>query len=90
MQALHDSRGRDTIPVTAVRLKTTLGNGYGWLRRYLSQLARELSSCRECGRPVKIAWDHCEYCGAGKPIKIDISPSVFVTAVSCELTLLLT
>ena len=85
----HLSRCRDTILVSAARLKTALGNGYGRFRQYLSRLARELSSCRECGRPVKISWDVCEHCGAGKPVKIDVSPSVFVTAVCCQVTLLL-
>ena len=66
-----------------------MGSGYGLLRQYLSRLAKEMSSCRECGRTVEVWWDICEHCGAGKPVKINISSSVFVTAVCCQVTLLL-
>ena len=89
MHIPHLSRFRDTILVSAVRLKTALGNGYDGLGQYLSRFARELSTCRECGRPVKVSWDVCEHCGAGKPVMIDVSPSVFITAVCCQVTLLL-
>jgi hypothetical protein len=89
LQTLHGSKCRETLHVSAARLKAALSIGCGVLRQYPARLARELSTCRECGRPVKFSWEICEYCGAGKPVKIEISPSVFVTAVCCQVALLL-
>jgi hypothetical protein len=89
LQTPHGSKCRETLLVSAAGLKAALGIGFGVLKRYPARLARELSTCRECGHPVKISWEICEYCGAGKPVKIDISPSVFVTAVCCQVVLLL-
>jgi hypothetical protein len=71
-------------------LTTALANAYHAVRQYLRRVTEELSECRECGHPVNFFRDDiCERCGVGKPIRINISPCVLLTAAGCELTLLL-
>jgi ribosomal protein L37E len=69
---------------------TALAKAQQGLRQYLRSLVKEVSQCRECGHPVNLLRDEvCERCGAGKPVKVSISPSLLVTAAACELTLIL-
>lgn len=81
--------GKTLLAVMGV-LMTALARTHQGVRRYLSRLVKEVSHCRECGHPVNLLRDDiCERCGAGKPIRVSISPSVLVTAAACELTLIL-
>ncbi len=62
-----------------------LSTGKRWARRFWD----EASACRECGQSVNpLAWI-CEHCGTGNPVKIGVSPQVLLTAVACEIVLVL-
>jgi hypothetical protein len=49
----------------------------------------EFSRCRACERPINPLADVCEHCGAGNPVKIAAFPAVVITAVCCEICLLI-
>ena len=58
-------------------------------KRLAKRFCQEMSACRECGRPANpLAWI-CEHCGTGNPVKIGVSPQVLVTAIACEIVLVL-
>jgi len=54
-----------------------------WLR------LKRASTCRECGCPVSPLASVCQSCGAGNPFKVGVSPQLLLTAVGCEIILLL-
>lgn len=62
---------------------------YQETRRDLLGHLREACTCRSCGRPANPCWRFCKHCGAGHPIRVHISPSVVVTTVSCEVSIVL-
>ena len=76
-------------PILALptRLGIAVRNAAHGVREYLRRLAKDVSECRECGRPANFFSTICKHCGAGNPIKINISLSVLVTGIVCELTL---
>ena len=89
LETFHTSRPGRTTGLPAASLKATLANACRAAREHLRLIAQEASACRACGRPAKLLSNICEHCGAGNPIKVNISFSVFVTAVGCELALVL-
>jgi len=54
-----------------------------WLR------LKRASTCRACGCPVNPLAGVCQDCGAGNPFKVGVSPQLLLTAVGCEIVLLL-
>ena len=54
-----------------------------WLR------VKRSSACRECGCPVNPLASVCQRCGTGNPFKIGVSRELLLTAVGCEIVLLL-
>jgi hypothetical protein len=69
---------------------TALANVVRRGKESLQVSVKRFFECRQCGHPVNLLRnDLCERCGAARPVKLDISPSVLVTAVGCELALLL-
>lgn len=50
---------------------------------------RESLLCRECGKQVSPLADVCDHCGAGNPVKIHVSPSLLITAITCEAYLIM-
>ena len=55
--------------------------------RAFGQFVRELKACRECGEMVGLFDKICRHCGAGNPVKIPVSVSVMVTAVSAQMVI---
>ena len=86
----RDTQLHRTRAVAAAALLTALAHAPQGVRRYLRQAADDFSRCRECGRRVSLLRnDVCEHCGAGRPLKLNISPCVLITGVGSELTVLL-
>ena len=52
-------------------------------------LVKRASTCRECGCPVNPLASVCQRCGTGNPFKIVVSRQLLLTAVACEIVLLL-
>ncbi len=50
---------------------------------------RESLLCRECGKQVGLLADVCDHCGAGNPVKINISPVLLFAAIACEAFLIM-
>jgi ribosomal protein L40E len=57
-------------------------------RQAAEALGIEAPTCRQCGEPAGLFASICEHCGARNPIRFDIAPSVLVTGVLCELSLI--
>lgn len=62
---------------------------YHELRRDLLSRAREIFACRSCGHQANPFWRLCEHCGAGHPVQVRVSPSLVVTIVTCEVSIVL-
>ena len=54
----------------------------------LRVLGIEAPACRQCGEPAGLFASICEHCGARNPIRLNIAPSVLVTGVACEISLI--
>ena len=58
-------------------------------KRLAERIEHELTTCRECGGLTSpTAWI-CEHCGTGNPVKIGVSPQLLLTAIACEVVLVL-
>lgn len=45
--------------------------------------------CRECGREVRFFADICQFCGAGSPVKVRVSPTLLATLVAAQVYFIL-
>ncbi len=61
-----------------------LGHGLERLRTAV----RDSSRCRECGEVTPLGAEVCEHCGAGTPVRWNLSPALLVTAAVAEVLLL--
>ena len=84
----HGAYRRATLTRAARWMAALAETGHA-VRHYAHGLTGEASACRECGRPAKLSWKTCEHCGAGNPVRINISASVLITGVGSELSIVL-
>ena len=54
----------------------------------LWQSAVEWFKCRACGQPSGLLVKFCGTCGAMYPVRLDISPAVWITAIGAEAAIL--
>ena len=63
--------------------------GLAWTRAWIRVALQEAASCRSCGKRVSPWVDVCEYCGTGGPVRVNVCPTLLLTAACCELALAL-
>jgi ribosomal protein L40E len=72
-----------------LRLSPAVGHWLQDARTSVRRRVRESLVCRECGKQVGLLADVCDHCGAGNPVRIHVSPSLLITAISCEACLIM-
>jgi len=72
-----------------LRLTSAVHHRLQAAKTWVGHRIRESSLCRECGKLVSPLADVCDHFGAGNPLTIHISPSVFITAIASEAFLIM-
>lgn len=54
----------------------------------LGRFVRQLSACRECGEVAGFFDNICRHCGAAHPVKIPVSASVIITAITAQMAII--
>lgn len=61
-----------------------LGGVYQRADRSIGRFFAAPFECRACGRPAKPLAKVCRHCGAMYPVRFNIAPSVWITAIGSE------
>ena len=85
MQKADPSTGLYSSVARPEAVAGRIGRGFGQAVRMLGV---DGPTCRQCGAPAGLFASICQQCGARNPVRFDIAPSVLVTGVLCELSLI--
>ncbi len=78
--------GEPTVPA---QLTGDRGIARAATNSMFGQFVRQLKACRECGEVAGLFDTICSHCGAAHPVRIPVSAGVMITAVVCQIAIII-